>query len=156
MVFFLQGFQTKTLDAFPSSPSCVLHVPPISFSLITSDRAHKLGSDIVLSTFLSNIISSYLRVWDQFSHPHPQFRMLSRRLLTAESRVQSQDTPYRICGGQMDTGLGFYPRSSVLPCQSMSICQQGLIQQTHLKPQYCAIQPYATPITTKHVTDISL
>jgi hypothetical protein len=46
---------------------------------------------------------------------------VSRRLLTAEARVQSRVGPRGICCGQSGTGTDFSPRSaSVFPCQFYS------------------------------------
>jgi hypothetical protein len=42
---------------------------------------------------------------------------VSRRPLTAESRVGSRVGPCRICGEQSGTGTGFSPSTSVFPCQ---------------------------------------
>jgi hypothetical protein len=41
---------------------------------------------------------------------------VSRRPLTAETRVRSQVGPCGICGGQRGIGTGFSP-STVFPCQ---------------------------------------
>jgi hypothetical protein len=45
---------------------------------------------------------------------------ISRRPLTAEARGRSQISPYGICGRQSGTGIGFFPSTSVLLCQSHS------------------------------------
>jgi hypothetical protein len=45
---------------------------------------------------------------------------VSRRPLTAESRVRAQVNPCGVCGGQSGTGTGFSPSSSVSPCQCYS------------------------------------
>jgi hypothetical protein len=42
-------------------------------------------------------------------------KVVSRRSLTAESRVRVRVNPCVICGGQSDTGTGFSPSSSVSP-----------------------------------------
>jgi hypothetical protein len=42
---------------------------------------------------------------------------VSRRPLTADSRVRSQVSPCGICGGQSGNGTGFSPSTSVFPCQ---------------------------------------
>jgi hypothetical protein len=41
---------------------------------------------------------------------------ISRRPLTAETRVRSRVSPCGICGGQSGTGTGFSPSTSVVPC----------------------------------------
>jgi hypothetical protein len=41
---------------------------------------------------------------------------VSRRPLIAEARVRAQINLCGICGGQIDTGTGFSPSSSVFPC----------------------------------------
>jgi hypothetical protein len=40
---------------------------------------------------------------------------VSRRSLTAESRIRDGVNPYGLCGGQSGTGTGFSPSSSVSP-----------------------------------------
>jgi hypothetical protein len=45
---------------------------------------------------------------------------VSRRPSTAEARVRSRVCPCGICGGQSGIGTGFYPSSSVFPCQFRS------------------------------------
>jgi hypothetical protein len=42
---------------------------------------------------------------------------VSRRPLTAEARVRSRVGPCGIYGGQSGTGTGFFPSTSVFPCQ---------------------------------------
>jgi hypothetical protein len=44
-------------------------------------------------------------------------QVVSRRPLTAETRVRVRVNPCGICGGQSGTGTGFSPSSSVFPCQ---------------------------------------
>jgi hypothetical protein len=44
-------------------------------------------------------------------------RVVSRRPLTAKSRVRDRVNLCGICGGQSGTGTGFSLSSSVLPCQ---------------------------------------
>jgi hypothetical protein len=44
-------------------------------------------------------------------------QVVSRRPLTAEARVRARVNPRGICGGQIGTGTGFSPSSSVFPCQ---------------------------------------
>jgi hypothetical protein len=44
---------------------------------------------------------------------------VSRRPLTAEVRVRSQNNPCRICGGQSDGGTGFCSSASISPCSMM-------------------------------------
>jgi hypothetical protein len=43
-------------------------------------------------------------------------QVVSRRALTAETRVRNRFNACVICGGQSGTGTGFSPSSSVLPC----------------------------------------
>ena len=47
-------------------------------------------------------------------------RQVSRRLLTAEARVQSQTSQCGICGGQSGSGTGFSPSTSDFSCQYSS------------------------------------
>jgi hypothetical protein len=42
---------------------------------------------------------------------------VSRWPLAAKARVRTRVDPCEICGGQSGTGAGFYPSSSVFPCQ---------------------------------------
>jgi hypothetical protein len=51
---------------------------------------------------------------------------VSRRSVTAEARVRSRVSPCAICGGQRGTGTGFFPSTSVLPCQFHSTGAQLL------------------------------
>jgi hypothetical protein len=51
---------------------------------------------------------------------------VSRRPLTAESRVHAPVNPCWICGGQSGTGTGFSPSSSILSCQLFSILIHNL------------------------------
>jgi hypothetical protein len=44
-------------------------------------------------------------------------QVVSRRPLTAEARIRFRVNPRGICGGQSGTRTGFYPSSSVFPCQ---------------------------------------
>jgi len=60
-------------------------------------------------------------------------RVVSRLPLTAEARDRARVNPCRIFGGQSGTGTGFFPSSSVFPCQyiippslSKLICHQGM------------------------------
>jgi hypothetical protein len=48
---------------------------------------------------------------------HAMAQMVSRRPVTAETRVRAQVSPCRICGGQSHIGTGFPSSSSVFPCQ---------------------------------------
>jgi hypothetical protein len=41
---------------------------------------------------------------------------VSRRHLTAKARVRARVNPCGVCGGQSETGTGFSPSSTVLPC----------------------------------------
>jgi hypothetical protein len=45
---------------------------------------------------------------------------VSRRPLTAETRVRSRVGPCGICGGQSGTGTGFSASTSAFPCQFYS------------------------------------
>jgi hypothetical protein len=71
---------------------------------------------------------------------------VSRRPLTAESRVRSRVNPCGMCGGQSGTGTGFSPSTLVFHCQfhstgaplhgktkKLNIFITGL----HNKPQGC-------------------
>jgi hypothetical protein len=42
---------------------------------------------------------------------------VTRRLLTAETRISAQVSPCGICGWQSGTGTGFSPSPSDFPCQ---------------------------------------
>jgi hypothetical protein len=46
---------------------------------------------------------------------------VSRRPPTADTRFRTRVGPCGICGGQSGTGTGFYPSTSVFPCQFHSI-----------------------------------
>jgi hypothetical protein len=48
-------------------------------------------------------------------------QMVSRRPVTAETRIRSRLVPCGISGGQSDTGTGFSPSTSVFPFQFDSI-----------------------------------
>jgi hypothetical protein len=56
-------------------------------------------------------------------------QVISRRPLTAESRVRARVNPCGICGGQSGTGTGFPPSSSVFP---LSIYHSTVALQTHI------------------------
>jgi hypothetical protein len=47
-------------------------------------------------------------------------QVVSRRLLTAEGRLQTPISLCRICGGQSGTGTGLSPTPSVFPCKYLS------------------------------------
>jgi hypothetical protein len=55
------------------------------------------------------------------------FQVVSRQPFTAEARVRARVNPCGICGGQSSAGTGFYPSSSVFPCQYHS----NVALQTH-------------------------
>jgi hypothetical protein len=55
-------------------------------------------------------------------------QVVSRQPLTEEARVRAWISQYWICGGQRGTGTGFYPSSSVFPCQYHST----VALQTHI------------------------
>jgi hypothetical protein len=54
-------------------------------------------------------------------------QVVSRRPLTAESRVRTWVNPCRICGGQSGTGRDLSPSSSVFSCQYHSTVVSVLI-----------------------------
>jgi hypothetical protein len=82
-----------------------------------------------------------------FGRAMPQ--AVSRRPVTAEARVRSRVSPCGICGGQSGTGTGFFPSTSVFPCQFLSTGAplHGKTRKEHLiiifitglhsKPQGC-------------------
>jgi hypothetical protein len=90
---------------------------------------------------------------------------VSRRPLTAETRLRSWVSPCGICGGQSGTGTGFFPSTSVFPCQfhSTDAPLHGktkkkliiFITGLHNKPQGCsacvvsAKGPFTTHTHTK-------
>jgi hypothetical protein len=53
---------------------------------------------------------------------------VSRRPLTAESRIRARVNPCGICDGESGTGTGFSPSSSVFPCQYHST----VVLHTHI------------------------
>jgi hypothetical protein len=55
---------------------------------------------------------------------------VSRRPVTAEARNRSRISQCGICGGQSGTGIGFYPSTSVFPCQFHST-GAPLLGKTH-------------------------
>jgi hypothetical protein len=67
---------------------------------------------------------------------------VSRRPLTAESRVRARVNPFGICGRQSGTGTGISPSSSVFPCQYHST----VVLNTHVSsvrwicPSVAAVQ----------------
>jgi hypothetical protein len=90
---------------------------------------------------------------------------VSRRSVTAEVRVQFQDSQREISGEQSGTGLGFSPTPLVFPCQSHSpgAPLQGkrktiiFITGVHNWPQGCsvsvasAVGPFTTTKTSYDV-----
>jgi hypothetical protein len=90
---------------------------------------------------------------------------VSRRLPTAEARVPSRTSPCGICGGQIGTGTGLSPSTSVFSCQFYStgapLLGKGqkiiiiiiviFITGLHKKPQGCgaSVASAAGPFTTK-------
>jgi hypothetical protein len=77
------------------------------------------------------------------------WRKVSRRPLIAEARVRARVSPCRICGRQSGTGTGFFPISSVFPCQyqCFSILTDHLGGRT-IGPLVTAVQRYGlTPST---------
>jgi hypothetical protein len=55
-------------------------------------------------------------------------QVVSRRPVTAETRVRARVNPYGICGGQSGIGIGFSPSPLVFPCQYHST----VALQTHI------------------------
>jgi hypothetical protein len=91
---------------------------------------------------------------------------VSRRPLTAETRVRSRVSPCRICGGQSGTETGFSPSTSVFPCQFHStgapLHEKNekklilfFITGLHNKPQCCgaSVASAAGPFTIQLWTD---
>jgi hypothetical protein len=56
-------------------------------------------------------------------------QVVSYRPLTAETRVRSRVNPCGICGGQSDTGTGFFPEFFGFP---LSIYHSTVALQTHI------------------------
>jgi hypothetical protein len=72
-----------------------------------------------------DVVSSFsnLGLTTSVLHPgrgHAIDQAVSCRTITADVLVQSQASPYGICGWQSDTGTGFSPNTSVSPCQYYS------------------------------------
>jgi hypothetical protein len=57
-------------------------------------------------------------------------QVVSRRPLTAEARVRDQVSPCGICGGQISTGTGFSPSSSVSPVSVIKLWLSIFIYHT--------------------------
>jgi hypothetical protein len=85
---------------------------------------------------------------------------VSRRPLTAEAQGRSRVSPCGFSGGQSGTGTGFYPSTSVFPCQFNSTSAPLLgktkkliifITVLHNKPQGCgaSVASAAEPFTKK-------
>jgi hypothetical protein len=58
---------------------------------------------------------------------------VSRRSLTAESRVRARVNPFGVCGGQSGTGTGFLRVFSVFPCQYHSTKENNLTEKDRSK-----------------------
>jgi hypothetical protein len=77
-------------------------------------------------TFIQRCGTSLFLV--NFRRSRAMAQVVSHRPLNSEERVHASVSPYGICGGQSGTGTGFYPGSSVFPCQYYST----VAVQTHI------------------------
>ena len=79
---------------------------------------------------------------------------VSRQPPTAEARVRSLVSPCGICGGQIGTGTGFSPSTSVLPCQFISTGAplHGKVKKSSSSSQGCTISLKAAVLPYLKVT----
>jgi hypothetical protein len=100
---------------------------PLPFQVVLECTSHRVNSRLL--QLFQLFIDSYVWILDIILG-RAMAQAVSRWPFTTEAQVRARFDPCGICGGQSGTGAGFYPSSSVFPCQYHSTVAPALWLET--------------------------